>query len=330
MTRYLITGAQGMVGRYLVARILEAEPESVVVGIGRSERADGFFTGDRRAPVPDDLLRLDGRYRYVQCALGDPALRGLVREVRPDCIFHLASALHSAAESDLLATNLAGTAALMEAAAGSGALVVLGSSGSVYGEPRRLPIDESHPCNPAGLYGVTKLAAEHIARIKAAHGGMALVTARIFNVVGPGLSDSHVCAAFAGQLAARTPELQAGRLDTTRDFLDVRDLATALHLLADKGEAGTVYNVASGSETAIRSVLSVLLAVSGLAGKVEVVSRFHPGGISRQVADISRLRALGYSPRWALVESLRDLFRYHEAGQGNTLVRPPIPCATTS
>src|SRR5205823_8387016 len=55
--RYLITGAQGLVGRYLTARILDMEPESEVVGIGRSANADGFFThsiptyaGQGRAP----------------------------------------------------------------------------------------------------------------------------------------------------------------------------------------------------------------------------------------------------------------------------------------
>jgi GDP-4-dehydro-6-deoxy-D-mannose reductase len=314
MTRYLITGAQGLVGRYLAAEILRAEDDCAVVGIGRSERADGFFAGERRAPVPPELIPLDGRYRYLQCSLGDPALRDLVREIRPDRIFHLASALHSSPESDLLATNVAGTAALMDAAAHSGALVILGSSGSVYGEPRELPLEECHPCNPAELYGVTKLTAEHVARVKAANGAIGVVTARIFNVVGPGQSESHVCGRLALQLARRGPVLHVGSLDTTRDFIDVRDAASALLLLARRAEPGGTYNVATGRETAIRSVLSTLLEISGRAEKVELVAHAgHPAGVRRHVADIARLRALGFSPRRPLVESLRDLLRYHEA-----------------
>jgi len=98
--RYLITGAQGLVGRYLTARILELEKGAQVLGLGRSKRMDGFFThaisiagGQRRAPVPAHLLRnLDGRYRYQRLSLLETArLKETIREFQPHCIFHLAS-----------------------------------------------------------------------------------------------------------------------------------------------------------------------------------------------------------------------------------------------
>jgi len=328
--RYLITGAQGLVGRYLTARILDTEPESEVLGIGRSGRVDGFFThtistrdGRGRAPLPAELLAsISARHRYRSISLLDtPALCDLLRELRPHCIFHLASALHTASERDLLQTNVEGTASLMNAVAdtpGFDALVILGSSGSVYGEPESLPIRESDACNPADMYGLTKLAAEHVVRIHAARRGFSFVTARIFNVVGPGQSESHVCARLAAQLASVPASgraaLEVGAIDTTRDFIDVRDVAAALLLLAQRGERGGAYNLASGRETPIHAILSELLRMSGLNGRVEIGRRKdRPAGVPRHVGDVSRLQRLGFAPAYFIGESLGDLFRYHRA-----------------
>jgi nucleoside-diphosphate-sugar epimerase len=316
LTRYLITGAQGFLGRYLAARILEEERDAEIVGIGRSAAADGVFThaiGARRAPLPPKLLvTLDGRYRYRQVPLCDSAsLRQLICDFRPHCVFHLASALHTAPERDLIETNIEGTASLIRALEASDALLIVGSSASVYGEPAAVPIAESAPCNPIDLYGTTKLAAEHIARIKAMQMGLGWITARIFNVVGPGQSEAHVCGRLAAQLSSRCPALEVGPLDTTRDFIDARDVAAALLLLANRGERGGTYNIASGNETPIHFILSELILISDLT--VAIKSRNDlPRGVRRHVADVSRLTRLGFVPAHSLGKSLRDLFRYHQ------------------
>jgi nucleoside-diphosphate-sugar epimerase len=319
MTRYLITGAQGLLGRYLTARILENERDAEIAGVGRSAAVDGFFTHaieGRRAPLPPKLLAtFDRRYQYRQLSLSDSSgLRELVRELRPHCVFHLASALHTAPERDLVATNIDGTASLMGALEGSNALVIVGSSGSVYGEPASVPIAESAPCSPIDVYGATKLAAEHIARIEAAQKGFSWIAARIFNVVGPGQSEAHVCGRLASQLAAaagaRRPALEVGALDTTRDFIDVRDVAAALLLVAHRGDHGGTYNVASGRETPIHFILSELIHISGLTLAIKMRNDL-PRGVRRHVADVSLLQRLGFIPAWTLSESLRDLFHYH-------------------
>ena len=327
--RILITGAQGLVGRYLASRILDLEEGAQVLGIGRSAALDGLFThsistsrGPSPAPLPASLLgSFDARYRYRQVSLLDTtSLRELIREFQPHCVFHLASALSSASEHELFETNVQGTVSLMEALAAGPEpkpLVILGSSGSVYGEPLSLPISESALCEPADLYGVTKLAAEHIARIHAGRSRLAVITARIFNVVGPGQAESHVCGRFAAQLAALAggggEVLEVGQLATTRDFIDVRDIAAGLLLLADKGEAGRAYNLASGRETAIQTILSELLRVSGLEGQVQIAQRSaQPGGVGRHFAEVSRLRELGFVVRYSIRESLEDVFRYYQ------------------
>lgn len=326
--RYLITGAQGFVGRYLTSRILDLDESSQVLGIGRSSRVDGFFThtismgcGQGCAPLPPDLNASFGeRYRYQDVSLLDTVrLREILRAFQPQCIFHLAAALSTAPDRDLIETNLQGTASLMDAtteALHARPLVILGSSGSVYGNAPSVPLSESEACEPADMYGLTKLAAEHIARVKATRGGLGFITARIFNVVGPGQAESHVCGQLAAQVAALSETtggiLRVGDMDTTRDFIDVRDLAASLLLLAQKGESGGTYNLASGHETPIHVVFAELLRIAGRVGQSTMIQRSdRPAGVRRHFADVSRLQALGISAKYSLSDSLHDVLRYY-------------------
>lgn len=318
MKRCLITGAQGFLGRHLVSRLLDAAPGAQILGLGRSlQSAQGRWE--------------EGRARYRQIDLLDT--EALTREIRafaPDCIFHLAAAHGTATERELFATNLEGTSSLLRAAeALPEAVIVLGSSGGVYGAPLALPIAESQPCNPIDLYGVSKLAAEHLARVKAGQSGAFVIAARIFNVVGPGQPQSHVCGRLAAQLArlarAGGGTLEVGALEPTRDFLDVRDVASALLLLAERGDRGGIYNVASGREVSIEHALGELLRISGLSGEVRLVRQAgRPAGVLRHVADVTRLARLGFSPAISFERSLLDLYRScqedGEAGGGDDLV----------
>jgi nucleoside-diphosphate-sugar epimerase len=319
--RHLITGAQGLVGRHLAAHILAADPAATVLGIGRSPRADGLFTHtvtaggrQRRAPVPQAIQSwlATGRYGYESLHLSDAeSLRGVVAAFRPDCVYHLASALHSAPDRELAATNIGGTASLLRAIEGTGARLILGSSAGVYGHPQRVPLDETHPCAPVNGYGATKLAAE---RLALDHGGD-VVIARIFNVVGPGQSEDHVCGRFAAQLAGARPgepiTLAVGPLAPTRDFIDVRDVAAALALAADRAEPRSALNVASGVEVSVRDVLSAIVRAANV--EVRIVEQGDvAAGVSRSVADVTRLQRLGFVAVYPIDQSLRDLFHWYQ------------------
>ena len=328
--RCLITGAQGFIGRYLTAHILREHPKAEVVGIGRSPRLDGFFTHrisrDGRqslAPLPPNLATgVDHRFRYIQLSLLDTErLRALLDDLNPSLIFHLASPLSSGSEPQLLRSCIEGTASLMDAISGRGdrrSIVILASSGAVYGSSSPLPHSEGAPTDPADMYGVAKLACEHIVRLKAIQAGVGFVIGRIFNVVGPGQVEAHVCGRFAAQIASRRPDsaasMEVGNLHTTRDFIDVRDVATAFWLLARHGESGAIYNVASGRETAIREVLNLLLDAGGRANDVAC----RPGAerrldVARHFADVSRLRAVGFTPQYGLVQSLKEVLDYYRS-----------------
>jgi GDP-4-dehydro-6-deoxy-D-mannose reductase len=333
MTTYLITGAQGFLGRYLVAHLLKADAGCRVVGLGRSPRNDDSFTHhillgqqNAQAPLTRELRSAaeDGRYTYVQADLSQMAqLVGTLREVRPQVVFHLASALRDDPVDILFQTNVVGSVRLLEAVAAAqlgDPNVVLASSGGVYGIPLpgSLPLSEDAVCRPNDYYSISKLSSELATNLISKHSRVPIVTGRVFNVVGPGQDERHVCGRIISQLAAieagSSGAVRIGALETTRDFIDVRDVAAALAVLGERGVHGETYNVASGNEVSIEQVLKLSLEVAGLSGKVEVVHLpGRPADIPRHFGSKKRLSALGCEPRLSLRESLADILDYYRA-----------------
>jgi nucleoside-diphosphate-sugar epimerase len=335
MKRVLVTGAQGFVGRWLVHTLCHSPLVDAVMGVGRSARNDTAFTHPLhwqgralRAPLPPALLATaatPGRYDYRALDLCDStALARLLADFAPHWVFHMASGLRDDSPGHLCRSNVEGSTVLTQAlidARQRPERVVVGSSGSVYGRalqlPGDLPLREDAATEPTTLYGATKLAAEHTTALLARQHGLPVVWARLFNLVGPGQDERHVCGRFAASLAAlqgaRTAQpLQVGPLSSTRDFIDVRDAAQALLLLAHSGPAGQVVNVASGVETPIGDVLQALLQSAGLTHQVRVFETAPTtGDVDRHVADITRLSALGFVARFGLRQSLQDLLAYY-------------------
>ncbi len=324
----LITGAQGFIGRYLVQHWLEASPADVIVGLGRSSANAGRFThtvtvGEESVPAPLTpplaAAARDGRYQYRAVHLQDrEGLEEVLRRHAPAIVVHLAGALRDEPADHLFRSNVIGTENLLEAIAGivPAARVVLGSSGIIgaIAPGLNLPLADDAVGAPIDLYTVSKTATEQVARITAARRGLHLAIARIFNVVGPGQDERHVCGWLGYQCAARaaggTRPLRIGPRHTTRDFVDVRDVARALWLIAENGVAGTRYNVGSGRETSIDEIFEYM---TRSLPKPLVLDELppRPGDVERHVADISRIAALGYRPAWELERSLDEIQDYY-------------------
>jgi len=143
------------------------------------------------------------------------------------------------------------------------------------------------------------------------------VRLRLFNHCGPRQSDRFVISALARQIAEieadlRPPELHVGNLDARRDFLDVRDVARAYVLAAVKGQAGEVYNGATGTGRSIREVLDLLLALTdSVIGVVFDPGRLRPSEIPVLVGDAGRFRqATGWEPTIPFEQTLFDVLSF--------------------
>lgn len=255
MTTLLVTGAQGYVGRYLTRELLARRADATVIGSGRS-------------PREGDVLE---RYSYVRADILDADhMRELFGRYRPERIFHLAAAPSHGSRIEIAQTNVVGTMTLLDAIVSVDNYhprVVIGSSGGVYGalDDDHLPASESAPCVPVDILGASKVAAEHMSRIVGERHGVCVMAARIFNVCGPGQERPSVDARFVAK---------HGVGDATRDFIDVRDVATALALIGERGACGEAYNVSSGDFT-----------LSGMPS------------VHRNYGDVTRLRELGFVQR---------------------------------
>jgi nucleoside-diphosphate-sugar epimerase len=326
-TRWLITGAQGFIGRYLSAHILVSQPDAVVLGIGRSAPLPDCFThfistssGPCRAPLPAVLRQaFDRRFSYRAAHVEKPdRIVTEVTDFKPDFVVHLASGLRGDPAADLIQTNIVGTESLMRGLAGlegRAPKVVIASTGGVYGdvEPSDLPARELQPCSPADDYSRSKLVAERSACAVASEYGIPFAVTRIFNVIGAGQDERHVAARIAVQLVAirrrMAQNLELGQLSSTRDFIDVRDVARTLVTIAAQGQG--VFNVGSGVERSVSELVDEFCEISGIIAQVQMVSGV-PTGVVRNVADISRIRELGFEAAFSFRSSVQAVWDYYE------------------
>jgi GDP-4-dehydro-6-deoxy-D-mannose reductase len=299
--RLLVTGVHGFVGRTLARMVAEGEWAS-------------------RWQLIDTPTGLDVRNR------DDVAL--LVNATQPDAVIHLAAqswvpdAFRDPATT--LSINLFGTLNLLQAlqnASFTGRLVYVGT-GDVYGNVAldALPVSESHAALPRNPYAVSKLATEALCRQWVITEAMDIVLARPFNHIGRGQSDRFVVSDFARQVAEiragkREPVVRAGDIDVTRDFTDVRDVVHAYFALLDSGERGQTYNVCSGREQSIRSILDRLAEIAGVDVTVEIEEgRLRRAEQRRMRGDASKIRAkTGWEASTAIEASLADMLDYWES-----------------
>ena len=256
------------------------------------------------------------------------AVAAFVRDSQPQAIIHLAAQSHVPASfEDPRATfevNLLGTLSLLQGCrdAGFSGRFLFVSSGDVYGlfDPSQFPVTETCPAKPRNPYAVSKLAAEALCWQWGETEGLDVVIARPFNHIGPGQSARFVVADFARQVVEirkgqRAAVLHVGDVDVTRDFCDVRDVAGAYFALLARGRRGETYNVCSGVERTVRSVIERLLSIAGVqADVVQETARLRRAEQRRVQADCGRLMTdTGWRPSIEFDRTLADILEYWEA-----------------
>jgi len=301
--KVLVTGADGFVGRHLVRR-LAARGDSVVAACGSGAGSD---PGTLRIPfeLTDD--------RSIHAAL----------EHDPDAVVHLAAVASTReARQDpgrAWAVNAGGTARLAEAmaarrtAGGREALLLVVSSGEVYGAGGGIPRHESDSLQPISSYAATKVGAEVAALEVWRRTGLPAMIVRPFTHTGPGQHPGFVLPAFVQRLraarAAGTREVPTGNLDPVRDLLDVRDVVEAYLALLQRGVPGEIYNVARGEGHTLQELFDRLARLIGVAAEPRPSPELTRAvDIPHLVGDSTKLRqATGWSPAITLDAMLRGL-----------------------
>lgn len=290
MSRVLVTGASGFIGRHTLTRLVERGFE--VHAVARSAPSDGSEATWHET----DLLEPGAPER-------------LVRDSRPSHLLHLAwfatpGEFWSSPQNHRwleASTNL-----VRAFATTGGERVVVAGTCAEYDWASGLCVEGETPLKPATLYGRCKHMLHERTQQITQEAGIAAVWGRAFFVYGPGEDPNRLVASvirslLRGEEARCTPGYQV------RDFLHVEDVADALVAFFDPRAAGAI-NIASGTPTRVRDLVEL---IADAAGRRDLL-RFGalpkpPGEPPVLVADVRRLRdELGWVPHLSLEEGVRQ------------------------
>jgi len=308
--RVVVTGAAGFIGSHLCERLLADGNE--VVGIDSFSDFYERPLKERNLEVALEnrnfvLEELDLHHAYVR-----KTLRGA------DVVFHLAG-LDGVSPSwgdhfdRYVEDNVVATQRLLEAIRGEGTgRLVFASSSSVYGEAEMLPTKESAVPRPSSPFGMTKLAAEHLAFVYMRSFGLTLTSLRYFTVYGPRQRPDMAFVRFMKALVDDAEIEIFGDGEQTRDFTYVSDAVDATVRAASADVAGQIVNIGGGSRVTVNRVLDTLEEITGLKARRKLLPAA-PGDPRHTGASINVARErLGWEPRVAVRDGLARQWKWFE------------------
>lgn len=295
--RVLVSGGAGFIGSHVTRSLLSRGADVHVL--------DNLHSG-KREHVPDGA-------GFSEVDLRSDEAIDVVTNYSPDILVHLA-ALHYVPycndhPEETFDVNVMGTRRLLEAAQGEEVdKLVYTSSAAVY-PPRDEAHSEDEAVGPTDVYGRTKLVGEELLRLHHNDTGADAVSLRVFNVYGPRETNPHVIPAIIEQLGGDN-EIELGNLRPARDFVHVRDVASAVTTVLEEFEGGyDVFNVGTGRERSIREVVE--LTEEALGREIEVEQdqeRMRESDRPHLEADVSKLTSrTGWRPETGFVEGLEEL-----------------------
>jgi len=307
----LITGACGMVGSHLSARL-----------VAEGARVTGTYTKPTTdiSELPPGMRLLEMDIRYPQ------HVAEVVERTQPDVVLHLAAQSYPTVSwerpQETLETNVIGTTNVFEAVRalrrrrpGYDPVVVSACSSAGYGASLPAsdgPVTEDAALLPLHPYGVSKVATDLLTFQYWKSDAIRGIRARIFNCSGP-RKKGDVISDFARRVAAMPAEggaLRVGNLATRRAFLHVDDLVEALLLLAERGAPGEAYNISGEEIVAVGALLPMFEAASGkrIAPDVDR-SLLRPTDEPVIAGSNARLRAAtGWAPRKRVSDIVSDVY----------------------
>jgi UDP-glucose 4-epimerase len=298
----VVTGAAGFIGSHVAESLLVDGAE--VTGI------DCFTDYYPRTMKEANLVPLRDHegFRLVEGRLQDLDLAPLLEGA--NTVYHLAAQAGVRASwgrDFALYTdhNVLASQRLLEAGLGAGRpRVVYASSSSVYGLTPTLPLAEGGPCQPVSPYGVTKLAAEHLAVLYHRTYGLPTVSLRYFTVFGPRQRPDMAFHRFFKAARDGGPIRVFGDGRQTRDFTFVSDIVAATRAAAVSGRPGSVYNVGGGERVELNHVLKLIEQITGRPLQVQR-EEAQKGDMRDTFADTTAARRdLGFQPAVGLAEGL--------------------------
>jgi nucleoside-diphosphate-sugar epimerase len=306
----VITGAAGFIGSHLTERCLS---------LGWRVTAIDSFTDYYSAAIK--RTNIGTLAAHPNCTVVDGDL--LSMDLAP-LLADVAIVFHLAAQPGVRASwdefrlytdlNVNATQRLLETSCNASLeRFVLASSSSIYGDAESLPTPEDMTPRPVSPYGITKVAAEHLAQVYWRNFAVPAVCLRYFTVYGPRQRPDMAFHRLISRALAEEPFEMFGDGNQTRDFTFVTDAVAGTIAAGQCAPPGSAYNIGGGSRRSMNSVLDSLGSLVG--APIDRVYRSRQLGDARDTAaDITRAkRDLGFEPAFDFEAGLAAQLEWQRA-----------------
>jgi UDP-glucose 4-epimerase len=310
VTTVLVTGGAGFIGSHLADRLL-AEGHRVI-------SVDDLTTG--HIANLSEARGYGKEFTFFNMDVRAEGLLPLFERHRPEVVFHLAAqsgvrpSLDDPAKD--ASVNLMGTLNLLDCAVRTGAkkVVYAASGGTIYGEPKRIPVKESaaQGSHPASPYGISKKVVVDYLGYYQRYRGLDYTALALGNVYGP-RQDPHgeagVVAIFASKMLSGEACTIFGDGNQTRDYVFIDDVVHGFVRAIERG-SGKLVNIGTSLETSVNGLFRLLAETIGYTGEPGT-GPLPPGELRRIALDISLApSAIGWKPWTHLEDGLGETVAY--------------------
>ncbi len=313
MTRYLVTGATGLVGSHFIRHMLNLKQHAPKIYGDIEIFGVGLNSGTSK--VPKGIF-----YRSLDLSDSRKTASAIL-DIGPDHILHFVGSPYSDDWDVLIQANIKTTASILEAvhsgsdSSRSKTRVVVVGSAAEYGavSVSDLPIRETQIPKPVSRYAMSMLSRSVLVQGYANLGIQAMV-GRLFNPLASDMTDRFAAGSFARQIKAivagvEKPPIKVGNLDPKRDFIDLEDASAAFLAIAEKGHSGQIYNICSGHSHSMGEMLKSMMAAKGV--KIPYISdpsRIKANEVLNVVGSLQKIsKDTGWKPRISFEESIRRI-----------------------
>ncbi len=308
----LVTGATGLLGSWLVRRLLDAGADIVCLV---------------RDWVPQSELVRSGLIEQTKVVRGDicdqPLLERILGEYETDTVFHLAAqTIVSIANRNPVSTfetNIQGTWSLLEACRRSPRVkqIVVASSDKAYGDQEELPYDETTPLQGQHPYDVSKSCADLIAHMYAVTYDLPVAITRCGNFYGGGdLNWNRIIpGTIRSVLRDQRPIIRSDG-NYVRDYFYIEDGAAAYMLLAEKLAdqpvlRGQAFNFSNETQITVLELVQHILALMGSDLQPDIRNEVSNEIRRQYLSAVKAHQMLGWTPHFTLDHGLELTIRWY-------------------
>ena len=305
--RVLITGISGSGGSYLAEHIQTKDKKIKIFGIARAKNKYNLKNLSKVKIYNGDLRNFN-------------RLKSILKQIKPDVIFHLASVtdvrLSFDRPKEVIENNNQITLNLLEAIRllKIDPIILICSSSEVYGQVTKdyVPIDEDCPIKPASPYAISKTFQDLVAYDYFLNFRLKVIITRMFtyfNARRTNLFASHWAHQVAKIENGLAKDLKHGNLDSVRTIIDIKDAMEAYWVAACKGKVGETYNMGGTNTINIGKFLDILKKKAKVKIKSSIDKKLlRPTDVTLQIPNTSKFyKHTGWKPRVSFEESIDSL-----------------------